>query len=470
MRRDLVSAYAASGMRIASWFVISALLFRYRESHYAMFALVRATVGLLNYTALGLGPAMVRLTAAAQRHAEIDSRRAPLHGAEAPPRRVLDYEAHHPREAHPALRAYSNGVIVAAALAGAALIAVVAYATNAPRIHRTTQDWIGTDLPVVALAAGVGMILRLASDVPGAVLQACGRISRDNWVLVTGEVAWVLMSVTCISSDGAAGVAYAYAFSGALQFIVRLRFCAAILGGPTPIFALVDVPTIKWLIAFGSLVTLAQLADFLYAPTDFILINRLLRPVEDVAAYAPAVQIDAALLVLVGAISNVLLPRAALAHARGDARLVRQYYVRGTLVSLALLTTVAAIIWLLSPWIFRLWLGDPMPLTRAILPLVLIHTVLGGSSAVGRSILLGMGKVKPFAVAALVAGVANVIISYCFVKYLNLGLRGIIYGTICVVTVRCAIWMPWYVLRSIRSPSTPGQSESASAAPDPIVP
>jgi hypothetical protein len=36
------------------------------------------------------------------------------------------------------------------------------------------------------------------------------------------------------------------------------------------------------------------------------------------------------------------------------------------------------------------------------------------------------------------------------VKYLNLGLRGIIYGTIVVVTARCAIWMPWYVMRTIR--------------------
>src|SRR5687768_15991044 len=61
MRRDITSAYAASGARILSWFVIAALLFRYRESHYAMFALVRATVGLLNYTTLGLAPAMVRL-------------------------------------------------------------------------------------------------------------------------------------------------------------------------------------------------------------------------------------------------------------------------------------------------------------------------------------------------------------------------------------------------------------------------
>src|SRR4029079_287945 len=49
------------------------------------------------------------------------------------------------------------------------------------------------------------------------------------------------------------------------------------------------------LLGFGVMVTLGQLADFLYSPVDFILINKLLR-LEHVGIYAPAVQIDAGLL------------------------------------------------------------------------------------------------------------------------------------------------------------------------------
>ena len=54
------------------------------------------------------------------------------------------------------------------------------------------------------------------------------------------------------------------------------------------------------------------------------------------------------------------------------------------------------------------------------------------------------------AIAVLVAGISNVILSYCFVKYLHLGLVGIILGTIVVVVARCAIWMPWYVMKVLR--------------------
>jgi O-antigen/teichoic acid export membrane protein len=206
------------------------------------------------------------------------------------------------------------------------------------------------------------------------------------------------------------------------------------------------------LLSFGLLVALAQAADFLYAPTDNILINRFIDPLT-VAVYAPAIQIDAGLLLLVGGLAAVLLPRSALAHAGGDTAQVRRYYRKGTAFSIALLLPAALLIWLLAPHIFRLWLNDSMPATTAILPLVLIHTVVGGSSAVGRSVLLAVGKVKPFTTAVLIAGVANVILSFAFVYYGHLGLRGIILGTIIAVVGRCGVWMPWYVNRVLKNPS-----------------
>jgi hypothetical protein len=37
------------------------------------------------------------------------------------------------------------------------------------------------------------------------------------------------------------------------------------------------------------------------------------------------------------------------------------------------------------------------------------------------------------------------------VKYLDLGLKGIVLGTVVVVLARCAIWQPWYVMRCLMS-------------------
>jgi O-antigen/teichoic acid export membrane protein len=203
------------------------------------------------------------------------------------------------------------------------------------------------------------------------------------------------------------------------------------------------------LLGFGLLVVAAQLADYLYAPTDLILIDRLIGR-SAVADYAPGVQVDSALLLIVAAVAGVLLPRTALAHARGDPAAARRYYVRGTLATAGLLAVAALVAMAAAPLAFRLWLGDAMPATVAILPLMLVNTVIGGSGAVGRSVLLAIGKVRAFTASVLIAGVVNVVTAYIFVVYAHMGLRGIVCGTIVAVVGRCVVWMPWYVLRSLR--------------------
>src|SRR6476620_1638849 len=50
MRRDLLSAYLATGAKVGSWAVVSAVVYRYLGAgEFAILALIRGTIGLLNY-------------------------------------------------------------------------------------------------------------------------------------------------------------------------------------------------------------------------------------------------------------------------------------------------------------------------------------------------------------------------------------------------------------------------------------
>ena len=70
MRRDVLSAYAASAAKILSWVTVSGLVYRYiGRTEFAVLALIRGTIGILNYTTLGLSPAMIRLMAETRRSA-----------------------------------------------------------------------------------------------------------------------------------------------------------------------------------------------------------------------------------------------------------------------------------------------------------------------------------------------------------------------------------------------------------------
>jgi len=442
MRRDIISAYLASGAKIGSWVVVSAIVFRIGGiAEFGMLALIRATVGILQYVSLGLGPAMVKLSA----EAEAASGAASGLPSTAP---VLTYYAEDPRGGISSL--YSNAISFAALSALVGCIVIFFYAFFFTTLHR-----VPANLQMVASYAaafvGLGLLLRLISDAPAAVLQTRGRIARDNRFLVEAEITWILGAVTLAITkpfllQTLLYAAQAYLLSSLFLLIRRANEVRILIG--TPSFRL-DPQILLGIFRIGGLVTLAQLADYLYAPTDYILINRFIGS-RAVAIYAPAIQIDAALLLLVAGLAAGLFPRSAVAHSAGNVGAVREYYLRGTLASAAILLVGGITMWAISPFIFRAWLGNSMPATREILPLVLIHTLIGGSAMVGRSVLLAAGKFTPFAISVLLAGAINVTFSYLFVRYFDLGLKGIIYGTIIAVVARCVLWMPWYVMRSLR--------------------
>src|SRR5829696_6372505 len=121
LRRDIVSAYVASGAKIASWVVVSAIVFRLGGiAEFGILALIRATVGLLQYASLGLGPAMVKLGVEAERGASVTD-------AAPAPAAVLAYYGENPRGGISNL--YSNAMSFAAitALIGGILICIYAY-------------------------------------------------------------------------------------------------------------------------------------------------------------------------------------------------------------------------------------------------------------------------------------------------------------------------------------------------------
>ncbi len=464
MRWDILSAYAASISKVLSWVIVSAMLYRKSPDAFAILALVRGTLGVLNYAALGLLPAMIQAFATVAR-----TEPAPVVVSPVPvvteggvfqlsyvtPDTTREQLANLNRRSganDQTQSIYATGMLIALCtiILGAAATAGFAHFSN--HLYRIPR-WINReDTKLLIEFLGFGLMLRWFSDPAGALIQTRGKIWIDNLMQVVAEFAWVIFSfyfsaISTIPDEPLRLIGVAFCLSTALLLIMRGIAARKI----TRVSASegINWQLMRPLITTGLLITVAQLADYLYSPTDYLLINHLLTPL-DLRHYAPAVQIDSGLLMLVTALGAVLLPKTALAHAAGNRAIVRKYYLRGTLASAVTLIAASVVIYFASPLIFRVWFGYEMPGTVAILPLILLNTVIGGSSAVGRAILIGIGKTKPFTISVLIAGVTNVIASVVFVQYFHLGLNGIILGTIVAVVIRCGIWMPWYVLRELR--------------------
>lgn len=428
------SSYAASIARVVSWMIVAAVVYRgYGASELAILMLLRGTVGLLSYANLGLMPTLVHLLSRPLPAEPIQTQQTALEYA----RGETEAQRLAPN------RIFATAFVLMLFAGIVAFGCATLYANNIESVHRITSHRAGLNLRWVALFMAGGVILRTVSDVFGARLHASGRLFTDNLCLVVGEMLFVLLA--CGGRVDAEGAALTFAIGSFLVLVLRGILCDRDVGGS---FGHFEARLVRPLVAGGALVLLSQLADWLYAPANQVLIDRFLGT-REIATYVPAIQVDAALLLLVAGLSTVLLPRAAAAFHSKDVDTLRGYYVTGTVFSIAILALGATFVCLASDWLFRIWFKDPLPATQAILPLVMIHTVIGGSASIGRSVLFGIGAIKPYAIAAIVGGIANVVLAIVFLTTTDLGLRGIIYATIVTVTVRCLIWLPWYTLRTI---------------------
>jgi O-antigen/teichoic acid export membrane protein len=465
LRRDIVSAYLLTAMRVLAWYFVTATVFRVAgKPAFAALAIVQSTAGILEYAAIGLSPAIIRMTAEAMRQS--------LNGS-TPAFPAISHDGPPPNRTPEVQSVYANGFVMAllTALAGAVFLGCFTW------FFRRSQTNVnsGGAMAELVFMVGVATLLRLVSDAAGAALQTSGKIFLDNVLLTTYEAIWgvgtvVNLFVFHLRWQRATGLAL---IAAAVVLLVTRGIMSHRHG--SGLFARwwrrFDPKMVRRLLMFGGTVVAAQMADYLYAPANYLVILFLIdHPTTVVAVYTPAVQIDSGALLLVSGLASVLLPRTAMAHAAGDPHLVRRYYVRGTLATFFLLLAAAPVLWFLAPTFFRIWLGNPMLDTCAILPMVLIHTVIGGSSAVGRSILLAIGKVRPFTASVLIAGIANVVLGYSFVRYGHMGLRGIVLGTILAVTARCALWLPWYTLRVLKREIAPGEASILESLPPAHLP
>ena len=288
LRRDIISAYLVTAARVAAWIVVTAAVFRTAgKDAFALLAIVQSTVGILEYAAIGLSPAIIRLTAEAMRQSP---------GASA------------------VQAVYANGFAMSllTAVGGGFLLFGFLWLFQS---SQTNADSHGVASELVLLL-GISTLLRLMSDAPAAALQTSGKIALDNLLLTTHEVIWaagtaIALLVLHLPWQRATGGAL---ISASLILLITRGLLSHRYGSGlfNQWWRRLNSRLVRRLLVFGTMVVAAQMADYLYAPTDNLLILNLINQTT-VAVYTPAVQIDGGALLLVGALATVLLPRSALA-------------------------------------------------------------------------------------------------------------------------------------------------------------
>jgi hypothetical protein len=257
LRRDIISAYLVTAARVFAWIAVTATVFRVAgKPAFALLALIQSTVGILEYAAIGLSPAIIRMTAEAiQRD---------LNGARSTPP-TIDYDSPPPTKTPAVQAVYANGFVMAllTALGGGVLLGIFIYFFRSSETNRETAGVAAELVTMVGLAT----LLRLMSDAAGAALQTSGKIFLDNVLLTTHEIIWAVGTVIDLFAlhlpwQRATGYAL---LAGSLVLLV-LRGVFSHLHG-SGLFARwwtrFDATMVGKLLVFGGMVVAAQMADYL---------------------------------------------------------------------------------------------------------------------------------------------------------------------------------------------------------------
>ena len=170
---------------------------------------------------------------------------------------------------------------------------------------------------------------------------------------------------------------------------------------------------------------------------------------EGVSQYEAAYKYLSIFLMIFVILTNQLWPANIEAYAQGDLKWMKKSMV--TVLKIWIVTIfIAAIMVMLSPFVFKLWLQENIQIPVLITAAVAVSICLSTWVNMYNLVLNGTGKIKLQMYAWLFAALINIPASIFFVEVLDFGVIGIVFGTIASL-VPVAIVSPIQVMKILTS-------------------
>ncbi|MBA2561290.1 MAG: polysaccharide biosynthesis C-terminal domain-containing protein, partial [Propionibacteriales bacterium] len=144
---------------------------------------------------------------------------------------------------------------------------------------------------------------------------------------------------------------------------------------------------------------------------------------------------------------KVLLPVASEMHAHGDRHPLRRLYLTSTRITLALVVPLALVTGFLAADLLELWVGERYRSSAVLVVVLVSASVALTSQWPAGSVLQGIGRYGPVAVAAVVSGVVNVLLSIALVG--PFGLTGVALGTLFPTVAEALVFVLPFTLREL---------------------
>jgi len=213
-----------------------------------------------------------------------------------------------------------------------------------------------------------------------------------------------------------------------------------------PYFIIIDKQHIRALLGVGSQFLIIQIAMLVIFTTDKLLITQLIGPAS-VTAYDVVFKLFGVITFAHGLISFPLWSAYADAYHRSDMIWIRRMLKKQLAYFFILWFFVGAMILFAKP-IIAVWIGTDLIISDALVLMMGISVLMVAWLNVYTMFVNGIGAIKPQLYAMFVGMIINIPLSVFFVRYMDMGVSGIVLGTI-LSLVLTALVLPIQVYRIV---------------------
>ena len=200
-------------------------------------------------------------------------------------------------------------------------------------------------------------------------------------------------------------------------------------------------------------VLINYLGSILYLRTDIWIINRFISS-EASGQYAALLQWNTLIYTAGSTLALLSSPIIMIYFSRGEMTQLRKLANFTIKLLTSLLAIPVGLIAAFSPQILQIWIGKEFVPLWPVLSIMVSHLFLNAGITPVFQIQLATNKVKMPALVTLVLGFINTLLSFLIVVVFDKGLIGIVISGAIVLSLKNAIFSPWYAARITNSPGS----------------
>jgi O-antigen/teichoic acid export membrane protein len=148
---------------------------------------------------------------------------------------------------------------------------------------------------------------------------------------------------------------------------------------------------------------------------------------------------------VVDSMADTFMPMSSHFDATGDTSRMRELFITGNRACALVMLPICATLIILGKSIIEAWVGPRYLSSYVILVLLIVPRAVYRCQGASTRILFGMARHKPLAIALLIEGIANLILSIILIR--RFGIVGDAVGTAIPLLCTSLIFLPYYLCR-----------------------